>query len=351
MFGKLKNLRKSNAKMASPAVNDTHETAPEDNSEQAESNTGQNEPMTPTNQDKPVRRRRERPWKNPLFYFACALSLGSLAWTGYGIYDLLNKHVAGLAVALVADLIWAGVLIAEVQGARIRGKEWPVTAIGWAAVTAVVALLVMHGVQLDNMGWIVAAPLVPYGAKIMWMFTLTAPYDPTVPTEREQEEINNLLRETSVEVQKMEAQRLKDEAEVAALNAENDKQIARIQAASRRAQAMQIAQMEAGIMPPVIRGHVVREGSDQVRIDSSDGSDMQLTAGSDEVRTGFGPSSGTFGFSSAPVQRGDRIEHIRTMIGLRGGDPNTVPLKEIEDLYGVSKATASQMRKEAGERD
>lgn len=51
--------------------------------------------------------------------------------------------------------------------------------------------------------------------------------------------------------------------------------------------------------------------------------------------------------SSVSRQRAERLEIIRTLIGEVGGDPTDLPLKTIQDRFGVSQATASRMRSDA----
>jgi hypothetical protein len=50
-----------------------------------------------------------------------------------------------------------------------------------------------------------------------------------------------------------------------------------------------------------------------------------------------------------PIQRAARLEVVRDWIANTGGDKEAVPLKEIQERFGVSQATASRMRAEAAE--
>lgn len=47
------------------------------------------------------------------------------------------------------------------------------------------------------------------------------------------------------------------------------------------------------------------------------------------------------------VPRADRVEILRALINDVGGDPADLPLKTIQDRFGVHKSTASRMRSEA----
>lgn len=72
---------------------------------------------------------------------------------------------------------------------------------------------------------------------------------------------------------------------------------------------------------------------------SSDASRRALPAASTASRhTASGP---------IPIQRGARLEVVRAWIDSAGGDKKSVPLKEIQDRFGVSQATASRMRDDA----
>lgn len=50
-----------------------------------------------------------------------------------------------------------------------------------------------------------------------------------------------------------------------------------------------------------------------------------------------------------PIQRPERLKVVRGWIDAAGGNKNSVPLKEIQERFGVSQATASRMRDDAAE--
>lgn len=52
-----------------------------------------------------------------------------------------------------------------------------------------------------------------------------------------------------------------------------------------------------------------------------------------------------------PHQRSERVEIIRRLIRDVGGDPEAVPLKLIQERFGVHKSTASRMRSDASSED
>lgn len=123
---------------------------------------------------------------SPLTYPAALLSLASLAWTTWSLVDLLGAGLIGITVAAGADIVWASVIVAEARGLRIAGHGWTVPAIGWAALLAVAGLLVWHGLDSDSIAMAVAGPLLPLGAKVVWMLAITDMRDPAALTDEEQ---------------------------------------------------------------------------------------------------------------------------------------------------------------------
>ena len=132
--------------------------------------------------------------RTPLLIPAIALSAGSLAWTTWSLVDLLGAGPIGLTVAAGADIIWASVIVAEARGLRIAGHRWPVAAIGWAALLAVGTFLVWHGIARDHTAMAVAGPLLPIGAKLVWLLALADMRDPSALTDDEQARLAALER-------------------------------------------------------------------------------------------------------------------------------------------------------------
>lgn len=120
-----------------------------------------------------------------LVWPAAALSAASLAWTTWSLVDLLGTGAIGLTVAAGADIVWASVIAAEARGLRIAGYRWIVSAIGWAALLAVAALLVWHGLTADSYAMAAAGPLLPLGAKVVWLLALVDGRDPAALTDDE----------------------------------------------------------------------------------------------------------------------------------------------------------------------
>lgn len=132
--------------------------------------------------------------RTPLLIPAIALSAGSLAWTTWSLVDLLGAGPIGLTVAAGADIIWASVIVAEARGLRIAGHRWPVAAIGWAALLAVGTFLVWHGIARDHTAMAVAGPLLPIGAKLVWLLALADMRDPSALTHDEQAKLAAMER-------------------------------------------------------------------------------------------------------------------------------------------------------------
>ncbi|MFK3734048.1 hypothetical protein ACI2LJ_27705 [Streptomyces sp. NPDC088090] len=132
--------------------------------------------------------------RTPLIAPAILLSAGSLAWTTWSLVDLLGAGPIGLTVAAGADIIWASVIVAEARGLRIAGHRWPVAAIGWAALLAVGTFLVWHGIARDHTAMAVASPLLPIGAKLVWLLALADMRDPSALTDDEQARLAALER-------------------------------------------------------------------------------------------------------------------------------------------------------------
>ncbi|WP_411119005.1 winged helix-turn-helix domain-containing protein [Streptomyces sp. 058-1L] len=135
---------------------------------------------------------------SPLIAPAVVLSGASLAWTTWSLVDLLGTGEIGLTVAAGADIVWAAVIAAEARGLRItspvgKGRNL-VPAIGWAALLAVAGLLVWHGIRADSIPMAVAGPLLPLGAKVVWLLALTDMRDPAALTEKERAVLASMER-------------------------------------------------------------------------------------------------------------------------------------------------------------
>ncbi|WP_331764857.1 hypothetical protein [Streptomyces sp. NBC_01238] len=138
--------------------------------------------MTTTPATQPTTNKRK---SSSLTYLASVLSLASLVWTTWSLVDLLGAGPAGFTVAAGADVVWGAVIYAEYRGIRIGGKRWPVAAFGWAALLAVAAFLVWHGIDSNNTAMAAVGPFLPLGAKVVWVLALADMRDPAALTDDE----------------------------------------------------------------------------------------------------------------------------------------------------------------------
>jgi hypothetical protein len=122
---------------------------------------------------------------SPLTKIAAFLSIGSLIWTTWSLFDLLGAGPAGITVAVCADAVWGSVIYAEYRGVRLAGKRWPVALFGWAALIAVAVFLVWHGIANDNLAMAYAGPFLPIGAKVTWALALADMRDPAALSDAE----------------------------------------------------------------------------------------------------------------------------------------------------------------------
>jgi hypothetical protein len=132
--------------------------------------------------------------RTPLLIPATLLSGGSLAWTTWSLVDLVGAGPWGVTVAAGADIIWASVIWAEARGLRINGWRWPVAAIGWAALVAVAGFLVWHGLDRNQLAMAIAGPLLPLGAKVVWLLALADMRDPSALTDDERAQLAAMER-------------------------------------------------------------------------------------------------------------------------------------------------------------
>ncbi|MFF6903433.1 hypothetical protein [Streptomyces hydrogenans] len=125
---------------------------------------------------------------------AAVLSLGSLIWTTWSLFDLLGAGWAGITVAGCADAVWGSVIYAEYRSVRIAGRRWPVAFFGWTALIAVACYLVWHGIDENNLAMAFAGPLLPIGAKAVWVLALADMRDPSALTDDENATIAQMER-------------------------------------------------------------------------------------------------------------------------------------------------------------
>lgn len=189
------------------------------------------------------------PSVSPLVYPAAALSAASLAWTTWSLVDLLGTGAIGLTVAAGADVVWASVIAAEARGLRIAGHRWIVAAIGWTALLAVAALLVWHGIRDGSIPMAAAGPLLPLGAKVVWLFAIADGRDPAALTDDEQAVIARMERGMAFEEQqhRIEMRRREMAAELQLAEVDTDFQIE----VSRREKGRELARRAPIAIAPI----------------------------------------------------------------------------------------------------
>jgi hypothetical protein len=131
---------------------------------------------------------------SPLIKIAAFLSVGSLIWTTWSLFDLLGAGPAGITVAVCADAVWGSVIYAEYRGVRLAGKRWPVSLFGWAALIAVAVFLVWHGIADNNLAMAYAGPFLPLGSKVIWALALADMRDPAALTDAEKATLAEMER-------------------------------------------------------------------------------------------------------------------------------------------------------------
>ncbi|MFD8777544.1 hypothetical protein [Streptomyces sp. NPDC059916] len=132
--------------------------------------------------------------RSHLTKLAAFLSVGSLIWTSWSLFDLLGAGPAGITVAACADAVWGSVIYAEYRGVRIAGRRWPVAFFGWASLIAVAVFLVWHGVADNNLAMAFAGPFLPLGSKVIWALALADMRDPAELTDEEKATLADLER-------------------------------------------------------------------------------------------------------------------------------------------------------------
>lgn len=131
---------------------------------------------------------------SPLTKLAAFLSVGSLIWTTWSLFDLLGAGPAGITVAACADAVWGSVIYAEYRGVRLAGRRWPVALFGWAALMAVAVFLVWHGIANNNLAMAFAGPFLPLGSKVIWALALADMRDPAALTDAEKATLAEMER-------------------------------------------------------------------------------------------------------------------------------------------------------------
>jgi hypothetical protein len=286
----------------------------------------------------------------PLVWPATALSAASLAWTTWSLVDLLGTGPIGLTVAAGADIVWASVIAAEARGLRVAGRRWAVPAIGWAALAAVAGLLVWHGLNAHSLAMAVAGPLLPLGAKVVWMLALTDLRDPAALTDDETALLAKMERGLTFEEaqHRIEMRRREMTAELYLAEVDVDFKIER----SRQDKGRELIRhrpLELSPVEPVAHTRVEPaepEGEPLHRLHSF----VQASTPGPRAHRSGQPEAQPFGFTAPPTtptaQSAQRAQAVERVAQLLAQDPGLTSARVVE-LLDVSLATAKRYLREA----
>ena len=279
--------------------------------------------------------------RTPLLIPAIALSAGSLAWTTWSLVDLLGAGAIGLTVAAGADIIWASVIAAEARGLRIAGRRWLVAAIGWAALAAVAGFLVWHGISRDHTAMAVAGPLLPIGAKLVWLLALADMRDPTALTDDEKAKLAAMERGMRFEEaeHRMKLRRREMGTELLIADAVMDFEID----LARQDQRRELARRAPIVITPAQPAEPLAQVGTQQLSESFPAPGNMLVSTTEPSAQRAEP----FGFSAhASAQSAQRAEAIEKVAELLAQDPG-LTAAQVEERLSVSPATAKRYLREA----
>ncbi|NUS25048.1 MAG: DMT family transporter [Streptomyces sp.] len=254
---------------------------------------------------------------SPLTKLAAFLSIGSLIWTTWSLFDLLGAGPAGITVAVCADAVWGSVIYAEYRGVRLAGRSWPVALFGWAALITVATFLVWHGIADNNLAMAYAGPFLPLGAKVVWALALADMRDPAALTDDELHTLAAMERgmvfdEKKHEIQ-MRQQRMGAELLMNEVSTDFDIELMR-QDKGRELQRRRPLELSPAVRPDAntVEANVRPLDSEpfaQVASDSPLITDANGTA-NDANTAGQTPQTGTvFGFSAALPETNANSRH------------------------------------------
>lgn len=272
---------------------------------------------------------------------AVLITAGSLAWTAYGIKDLLGW--AGAPVIIAVESLYLALHYAEIKGVGGPKARKAIWILGWVASLALGAFLCVHAAKEWGALAAIPAPIPPLAAKLLWWTDeQIRRRDSTEPTPEMVAERARAVREAEHIVRMTETDiRMKAAQEIARLKALGE---------------VAMARTDVVFNIEVDRIHKEEELRIQKPLASFTPSEerAELTSGTSEVAT-LEPVGAKvqFGFSPAlslnepPTGRPERIKEIKEIIATRGGGKDAFPISEIKDRYGVSQSTAYELRGEA----
>ncbi|ARF75696.1 hypothetical protein B7C62_28150 [Kitasatospora albolonga] len=282
---------------------------------------------------------------SPLLAPAVLLSGASLAWTTWSLVDLLGTGPIGLTVAAGADIVWAAVIAAEARGLRI--PAWGrnvVPAIGWAALLAVAGLLVWHGIRGHSLPMAVAGPLLPLGAKVIWLLALADMRDPAALTEKERAVLASMERGLTFEEEQhrieMRRREMAAERQLAEVAVDFEIELTRMDKGRELARRRPLELTYDPAEPLAHRAEPPAEPQHLLR------SSTQVAAPEPRART-HEPDGASFGFAAhLNTQSAQRAQAVERVAELLAQDPGLTSAQVAERL-NVSAATAKRYLREA----
>ncbi|MER6191792.1 winged helix-turn-helix domain-containing protein [Streptomyces cyaneofuscatus] len=283
---------------------------------------------------------------SPLLAPAVLLSGASLAWTTWSLVDLLGTGPIGLTVAAGADIVWAAVIAAEARGLRIPLKRFNlVPAIGWAALLAVAGLLVWHGIRADSIPMAVAGPLLPLGAKVIWLLALTDMRDPAALTDDERAVLARMQRGMAFEEEQhrieMRRREMAAERQLAEVAVDFEIELTRMDKGRElaRRRPLELTAYDPA-EPPAHRAEPPAEPQHLLH------SSTQVATPEPRARA-YEPEDASFGFSAhLNAQSAQRAQAVERVAELLAQDPGLTSAQVAERL-SVSAATAKRYLREA----
>lgn len=274
---------------------------------------------------------------------AILITAGSLAWTAYGIKDLLGW--AGTPVTIAVESLYLALHYAEIKGVGGKKARKAIWILGWVASLALGAFLCVHAAKEWGALAAIPAPIPPLAAKLLWWTDeQIRRRDSVEPTPEMKAAHAKAVRDAEHIVRMTETDiRMKAAQEVARLKALGEVAMARTEVVFNLEVDRIHKEEELRIQKPL------------ASLSSTEPIRAELTSGTSEVEAPLETASAKmqFGFSSAlslnepPSSRPERIKEIKEIIAARGGGKGAFPIPEIQDRYGVSQSTAYELRGEA----
>ncbi|MFC7745561.1 hypothetical protein ACFQXA_38580 [Nocardiopsis composta] len=145
---------------------------------------------------------------------AGVLTLLSMVWTGWSVYDLLQQvapkspKTVAVAVAVAVELAWVAIVAVEWQhihrsGAAPKGLVYT----GWAIAATVVGVLALHAVKMESY-YLLPLAALPLAGKALWSWAL----EDVAQAVRDRLEAARRAREKAAEEARAEEEKVAAEA-------------------------------------------------------------------------------------------------------------------------------------------